>query len=210
MDCKQQRVGSLRGLARCAGPRVALGLPRQRLELLLTAGVAENHLVTGSGEQRPELSAHQAGTENTDAHVPGGLPRKFTRMCFRLAPARTPRAARCRGKARRGPRHLSGRGSGAGLAHELGEDRLVLAFRAHQHLAAIGRQGKSGIAGCALAARAFGEGVTECNTHLPRSLTCARRGWVEKNTGQLETHTASQDCATNLALSSADSFSRAG
>ena len=66
---EQYRVRFLRGLSRCAGPRLALGLPCEPLELLFAAGVAEYHLMSGSREKRPEFAAHQPGTQNANSHA---------------------------------------------------------------------------------------------------------------------------------------------
>jgi hypothetical protein len=71
VDGQQYRVRLLRGLARRAGPRLALGLSGELLELPLAAGVAEDHLVSGAREDRSQLAAHQARTQNAKAH--GGL-----------------------------------------------------------------------------------------------------------------------------------------
>src|SRR4029079_18034031 len=66
---EQHRVRFPRGLARRAGPRLARGVPCERLELPLAAGVAEHHLMARARQDRSELAAHQPGTENADAHV---------------------------------------------------------------------------------------------------------------------------------------------
>src|SRR6266849_11172455 len=58
-----------RGLARRAGPRLASRLACEPLELLLAAGIAEDHFVSGTGEDRSELGAHQACTEHADSHA---------------------------------------------------------------------------------------------------------------------------------------------
>jgi hypothetical protein len=58
MHGEQHRVRFLRGLSRCAGPRLALGVPCEHLELLLAAGVAEYHLMSGSRKDCSELAAH--------------------------------------------------------------------------------------------------------------------------------------------------------
>src|SRR5207248_9847154 len=60
---QQERVRSLSGLSRCARPRFPFGVPRELLQLLLPAGVAEYHLMSGAREERAELAAHQSRTE---------------------------------------------------------------------------------------------------------------------------------------------------
>src|SRR5438105_9548603 len=66
---EQDRIRFLRGLARCAGARLALGVPCEHRELLLAAGVAEYHLMSGSREDRSELAAHQPRTQNANSHA---------------------------------------------------------------------------------------------------------------------------------------------
>src|SRR5262249_46221578 len=65
---EQHRIRFLRGLSRCAGPRLALGLPGEPLELLLAVGVAEYHLMPDSRKDGSELAAHQPGTQNANSH----------------------------------------------------------------------------------------------------------------------------------------------
>src|SRR5262249_47014215 len=65
---QQYRVRFLRGLTRRTGPRVAFCIPRELLELVLAAGIAEHHLMPGSRKDRSELAAHQPRTEHADSH----------------------------------------------------------------------------------------------------------------------------------------------
>ena len=44
-------------------------IPCESLQLLLAARVAEDYLMPCTGEERPELAAHQPGTQNTDSHI---------------------------------------------------------------------------------------------------------------------------------------------
>src|SRR5207247_4898576 len=66
---QQQHLGFARGVAWCASPRVSLRLAREPLQLLLAARVAEDHVMSGAREERPELAAHQPRTENANSHV---------------------------------------------------------------------------------------------------------------------------------------------
>src|SRR5205823_10301990 len=59
VNSEQQDVRVLRRLARRARPRVSTGIARQALELLPAVRIAEDHLVSGAGDDRPELPAHQ-------------------------------------------------------------------------------------------------------------------------------------------------------
>jgi hypothetical protein len=65
---EQNGIGVLRGLGRRASARPAIGLSCEPVELLLGAGIAENHLVPGPCKDRPELTAHQSRSENAHAH----------------------------------------------------------------------------------------------------------------------------------------------
>jgi hypothetical protein len=65
---QQQRIGFARGVTWCASPRVSLRLAREPLQLLLAARVAEDHLMSGAREERPELAAHQPRTDNANSH----------------------------------------------------------------------------------------------------------------------------------------------
>jgi hypothetical protein len=58
MYSEQNRVRLLRGVSRRSGPRLTLGVHREPPELLLAAGVAKDHFVSGAGEKRPEFAAH--------------------------------------------------------------------------------------------------------------------------------------------------------
>jgi len=66
---QQQRIRMQSGLTRCASPRVPLRLSSESLQLSLAARIAEDHVVSCSRDDRPELGAHQSGSEDTDAHV---------------------------------------------------------------------------------------------------------------------------------------------
>jgi len=57
---QQKDIHSLRGLARCAGPRVATGVAGEPVQLLFAAGVAESDFVAGTREKRAEFAAHQS------------------------------------------------------------------------------------------------------------------------------------------------------
>src|SRR5207249_5146049 len=65
---EQQDVRVLRRLARRARPRISTGIARQALELLPAVRIAEDHLVSGAGEDCPELPAHQARPQDSDSH----------------------------------------------------------------------------------------------------------------------------------------------
>ena len=69
MDGHQQRIRIPSGLTRCPRPRVSPRLPTESLQLSFAARIAEDHLVSGAREDRPEFAAHQSRTENADAHV---------------------------------------------------------------------------------------------------------------------------------------------
>jgi len=49
--------------------RAALRGARELLQLLLASRIAEDYFVAGPREDRAELTAHQAGTEDADSHA---------------------------------------------------------------------------------------------------------------------------------------------
>jgi hypothetical protein len=48
---------------------VPLRLSSESFQLSLAARIAEDHFISCPREDRPELGAHQSGTEDTDAHL---------------------------------------------------------------------------------------------------------------------------------------------
>ncbi len=59
MHGEQDGIRITRGFTRAARPGVALCLTRELLELLPAARVAEDNVVAGTREERPELASHQ-------------------------------------------------------------------------------------------------------------------------------------------------------
>src|SRR5687768_1361529 len=57
------------GFLWCAGLRGRASLSCEPLQLLLTARIAEDDVMPGAREHRPQLSTHQSRAENADAHV---------------------------------------------------------------------------------------------------------------------------------------------
>src|SRR5438128_1627928 len=53
----------------CTHPRVPMSVPREPVQLLKASRVAEDHLVSGTREDRSELAAHQPRTQNADSHI---------------------------------------------------------------------------------------------------------------------------------------------
>ena len=57
------------GLPWCAGPRALLRVSSEAIQLSLAARITEDNVVSCPREDRPKFGAHQARTEDTDAHV---------------------------------------------------------------------------------------------------------------------------------------------
>ena len=66
---KEKSIRILRSLARRARASIAFRILGKLIQLLHAARIAENHLMPGTREQRPELAAHQPRTENANAHA---------------------------------------------------------------------------------------------------------------------------------------------
>jgi len=69
MNGQQDDVRVLGCLTRGACPRIVTRAARESRELVLAARVAEDHLMSGAREERPELTAHQPGTQNPNSHA---------------------------------------------------------------------------------------------------------------------------------------------
>jgi hypothetical protein len=65
----EKYLGRVGGFARRDCPGVSTGIARQPLELPPVTRVAEHHIVSGTREDRAELSAYQPRTQNTDPHA---------------------------------------------------------------------------------------------------------------------------------------------
>src|SRR6202008_4800990 len=81
---EQQRVGIARGVGGRPGARLAFRLTREPLQLRLAACVAEDDVVAGAREDRPELAAHRARTENANSHGGARRRRFYRRSCSSL------------------------------------------------------------------------------------------------------------------------------
>src|SRR3954447_24949773 len=92
-------------------------------------------------------------------------PGNFTwRSALTAACAPRPRGLQRRSR-RGGPRHFRREGAGARLADQLAENRLVLAARAHHHVAPVLGEGKRRIEVLALAGGTLHEAATVFESH---------------------------------------------
>jgi len=66
---QEHNVRVLRRLARRSGTGAIPGFAREALELPPAVRIAENHLVPRAGEDCSQLSAHQTGSQDSDAHL---------------------------------------------------------------------------------------------------------------------------------------------
>jgi hypothetical protein len=66
---EQEGVRVLCSVTWCAGPHVLSSVAGELFQLLPAARVAEDNLMPGTREQRPELAPHQSRTQNADSHA---------------------------------------------------------------------------------------------------------------------------------------------
>lgn len=86
MHSKEKSIRLVCGNGRCTRGRIIPRFLRKAFQLGLAARVAEDHAVASAGEDGPELSTHQTGTEDPDSHC---MPRV---TCYPIVPPRTARA----------------------------------------------------------------------------------------------------------------------